>query len=126
MNDDSRAKLGGLKPCRSTRMGPSIRHAIRELVATGSRTKSLIIISDGYPQDHDYGPDRSSKTYGLMDTMKALSEARAQDISSFCLTVDPSGNDYLRDMCPENQYMVIKNVSDLPGELSRVYLSLTG
>ena len=64
MNDDSRAKLGGLKPCRSTRMGPSIRHAIRELVATGSRTKSLIIISDGYPQDHDYGPDRSSKTYG--------------------------------------------------------------
>lgn len=126
MNDDSRAKLGGLKPCRSTRMGPSIRHAISELVSTGSRTKSLIIISDGYPQDHDYGPDRSSKTYGLMDTMKALSEARAQDISSFCLTVDPSGNDYLRDMCPENQYMVIKNVSDLPGELSRVYRSLTG
>jgi len=126
MNDDSRAKLGGLKPCRSTRMGPPIRHAIRELVATGSRTKSLIIISDGYPQDHDYGPDRNSKIYGLMDTMKALSEAGAQDISSFCLTVDPSGNDYLRDMCPENQYMVIKDVSDLPSELSRVYLSLTG
>ena len=126
MDDDSRAKLGGLSPCRSTRMGPSIRHAIRELVATGSRTKSLIIISDGYPQDHDYGPDRNSKTYGLMDTMRALSEARSQDISSFCLTVDPSGNDYLRDMCPENQYMVIKDVSDLPGVLSKVYLSLTG
>lgn len=126
MDDDSRAKLGGLSPCRSTRMGPSIRHAIRELVATGSRTKSLIIISDGYPQDHDYGPDRNSKTYGLMDTMRALSEARSQDISSFCLTVDPSGNDYLRDMCPQNQYMVIKDVSDLPGVLSKVYLSLTG
>ena len=86
----------------------------------------MIIISDGYPQDHDYGPDRNSKTYGLMDTMRALSEARSQDISSFCLTVDPSGNDYLRDMCPQNQYMVIKDVSDLPGVLSKVYLSLTG
>lgn len=122
----ARARVGGIKPCRSTRMGAPIRHATRSLLATGARIKALIIISDGYPQDHDYGADRNSKDYGLMDTMKALSEARQQGVLSYCLTVDPSGHDYLRAMCPDSQYMVIQDIEQLPEELSRVYRSLTG
>jgi nitric oxide reductase NorD protein len=42
------------------------------------------------------------------------------------LTVDPSGHDYLRQMCPDRQYMVIQDVTQLPNELSKVYRSLTG
>ncbi|MGI9323084.1 MAG: nitric oxide reductase activation protein NorD, partial [Pseudomonadales bacterium] len=103
----SRARLGGIKPRRSTRMGPAIRHASKSLLRTGSRIKALIIISDGYPQDHDYGNNRNSRDYGLNDTMKALAEARRQGVLSYCLTVDPAGNDYLRTMCPDSQYMVI-------------------
>lgn len=122
----ARGRLGGITPCRSTRMGPPIRHATHRLLETGSRIKALIIISDGYPQDHDYGTDRNSRDYGLMDTMKALSEARQQGIVSYCLTVDPSGHDYLRAMCPDSQYMVISDLDQLPEELSRVYRSLTG
>lgn len=122
----ARGKIGGIKPCRSTRMGPPIRHATRQLLETGSRVKALIIISDGYPQDHDYGADRNSRDYGLMDTMKALTEAKQQGVLTFCLTVDPSGHDYLRAMCPDSQYMVIQEIEQLPEELSRVYRSLTG
>jgi|TARA_B100001971_G_scaffold150451_1_gene139587 nitric oxide reductase NorD protein len=107
-------------------MGPAIRHATRSLVKTDSRIKALIIISDGYPQDFDYGKDRSSKDYGVRDTMKALAEARQQGVQSFCLTVDPSGHDYLREMCPDQQYMVIQDITQLPDELSKVYRSLTG
>jgi len=121
-----RGKIGGIKPCRSTRMGAPIRHATRRLMQTGSRIKALIIISDGYPQDHDYGADRNSREYGLNDTMKALSEAKQQGVLSYCLTVDPSGHDYLRAMCPDSQYMVIQDINQLPEELSRVYRSLTG
>jgi nitric oxide reductase NorD protein len=58
--------------------------------------------------------------------MKALTEAKQQGVQSFCLTVDPSGHDYLRLMCPDRQYMVIQDVSQLPNELSKVYRSLTG
>ena len=58
--------------------------------------------------------------------MKALSEARQQGVQSFCLTVDQSGHDYLRDMCPDRQYMVIGDLKELPQELSKVYQSLTG
>ena len=122
----TRGRIGGIKPCRSTRMGAPIRHATKRLLETGSRIKALIMISDGYPQDHDYGADRNSKDYGLMDTMKALSEAKQQGVVTYCLTVDPSGHDYLREMCPDNQYMVIQDIQQLPEELSRVYRSLTG
>ncbi len=125
-NGRVQGKIGGIKPCRSTRMGAPIRHATRRLMETGSRIKALIIISDGYPQDHDYGSDRNSREYGLNDTMKALSEAKQQGVLSYCLTVDPSGHDYLRAMCPDSQYMVIQDINQLPEELSRVYRSLTG
>jgi nitric oxide reductase NorD protein len=122
----ARGRIGGIKPCRSTRMGAPIRHGVRRLLETESRIKAMIIISDGYPQDHDYGMDRNSREYGLMDTMKALSEAKQQGVLTHCLTVDPSGHDYLRDMCADSQYMVIQDIEQLPEELSRVYRSLTG
>ncbi len=121
-----RGRIGGIKPCRSTRMGPPIRHGTRRLLETGSKIKALIIISDGYPQDHDYGTDRNTREYGLMDTMKALSEAKQQGVLTYCLTVDPSGHDYLRAMCPDSRYMVIQDIKQLPEELSRVYRGLTG
>lgn len=124
-NQRVKGRIGGIKPCRSTRMGPAIRHAAKRLSATESRTKALIIISDGYPQDFDYGRDRNSKDYGIRDTTMALTEARRQGIQTFCLTVDPSGHDYLREMCPDQQYMVIQQIEQLPDELSKVYRSLT-
>jgi len=126
LNHRSKGRIGGIEPCRSTRMGPAIRHATRSLVKTECRVKALIIISDGYPQDFDYGKDRNSKEYGIMDTMKSLTECREQGVQSFCLTVDPSGHDYLRSMCQDSEYMVIQDIKQLPNELSKVYRSLTG
>ena len=125
---DYRAKgrIGGIEPCRSTRMGPAIRHATRSLIRTECRIKALIVISDGYPQDFDYGKDRNSREYGIMDTMKAIGESRQQGVQTFCLTVDPSGHDYMRSMCQDSEYMVIQDIKQLPQELSKVYRSLTG
>jgi hypothetical protein len=120
-----KGRIGAIKPCRSTRMGPAIRHATRELAKTESRIKALIIISDGYPQDFDYGSDRNSREYGMQDTSKALNEAKQKGVQTFCLTVDQSGHDYLRDMCPDQQYMVIQDLNQLPKELSKVYQGLT-
>ena len=124
-NYHAKGNIGGIKPCRSTRMGPAIRHASKMLAATESRIKALIIISDGYPQDFDYGQDRNSKDYGIKDTTRALTEASQQGVQSFCLTVDPSGHDYLREMCPDQQYMVMQDITQLPDELSKVYRGLT-
>jgi nitric oxide reductase NorD protein len=124
-NSDVKGRISAIKPCRSTRMGPAIRHASNQLAKTESRIKALIIISDGYPQDFDYGKERNLREYGIRDTTKALSEARQKGVQTFCLTVDPSGHDYLREMCPDQQYMVIQDITQLPKELSKVYHGLT-
>ena len=118
-------RIAAMEPHRSTRMGPVVRHAAAYLGRQEARLKALILLSDGYPQDFDYGQDRKSKDYGLHDTAKALQEARLKAIHTFCITVDPSGHDYLRDMCPDRQYLVIDDMAALPRELPKVYRGLT-
>ena len=120
------AALSAMAPRGSTRMGPAIRHAVRKLRREPMRTKVLIIVSDGYPEDQDYGPDRRDDEYGIKDTARALSEAAHAGISTFCITIDPAGHDYLRRMCSPNRYLVIDEVDALPEELSKIYRTLTG
>ena len=121
-----KGRLAGLEPHKSTRMGPAVRHAVALLKEQPARIRTLILISDGYPQDFDYGKDRTSKTYGLHDTMVALQEARQAGIVTFCITVDQAGHDYLRQMCGGRDYLVIDDVTALPRELPKVYRTLTG
>ncbi len=119
-------RLGGLKPMKSTRMGAAVRHAHRLLAREASSLKLMLLLSDGYPQDFDYGEDRTDREYGLRDTAMALREAEADHIVPFNVTVDAAGHDYLRRMCPPHGYLVLKSVEDLPRELPKVYLRLRG
>jgi len=117
--------IAAIGPQGSTRMGAAVRHTTNQLKEERAKLKVLIIVSDGYPQDMDYGPDRGNDEYGLQDTAMALTEAKRLGIETFCLTVDPAGNDYLRRMCPDQRYLVIDEVNALPMELSKVYRALT-
>ncbi|MYJ26302.1 MAG: hypothetical protein F4080_12440 [Holophagales bacterium] len=118
-------RIAAMEPKRSTRMGPAIRHAAAKLAERDAKVKVLLILSDGHPQDFDYGSDRASRVYGIRDTMVALRETERQGISTFCITVDPAGHDYLREMCPERRYLVIDEIAALPSQLPKVYRGLT-
>jgi len=118
--------IAAMKPKRSTRMGPAIRHSTHKLMQSGHAMKVLMVISDGFPQDSDYGPQRGNHDYGVEDTAKALQEAQQKGVETFCVTVDRSGQDYLRRMCPDARYLVIEEMEDLPDQLSKVYAALTG
>jgi von Willebrand factor type A domain-containing protein len=117
--------IAAMKPKRSTRMGPAIRHSTHKLMQSGHAMKVLIIISDGFPQDSDYGPERGNHDYGVEDTARALTEAHQKGVETFCVTVDRSGQDYLKRMCPDERYLVIEEIADLPDQLSKVYTTLT-
>jgi nitric oxide reductase NorD protein len=121
LSSEVKSRIGGITPKRSTRMGAAVRHASRKLKDLSCRAKLLVLLSDGYPEDADYGRDKDAPTYGLRDTMMALREAERGGILSFCLTVDKGGHDYLREMCPPSQYMVIEDVLSLPVELPKIY-----
>ena len=121
LSDDVKGRISGLEPKRSTRMGAAVRHATRKLKDVASRAKILVLLSDGFPEDADYGRDENAPTYGLRDTMMALREAERENILSFCLTIDKGGHDYLREMCPPSRYMVLEDIPSLPLELPKIY-----
>ncbi len=121
LSSDVKGRISALAPQRSTRMGAAVRHATRKLKDLSSRGKVLILLSDGYPEDADYGREPHTPTYGIRDTMMALREAERSGILSFCITVDKAGHDYLREMCAPSRYMVIEDVLSLPSQLPKIY-----
>jgi nitric oxide reductase NorD protein len=116
-----KGRIGAIAPKRSTRMGAALRHSLEKLKDLSCRVKLLVLLSDGFPQDMDYGADRRSITYGIRDTMMALREADRAGVLTFCLTVDKAGHDYLREMCEPSRYLVLEDVASLPTELPKVY-----
>jgi len=120
-----RGRIGSIEPQRSTRMGAALRQATSKLRAVASRAKHLILLSDGFPQDFDYGEDRRSNVYGLRDTMMALREAQRSGIAPFCITVDRAGHDYLREMIDDKRYLVIDDIGALPRQLPKIYSEAT-
>ncbi len=117
--------IAAMRPRGYTRMGPAIRHTIQKLSRQDETRKVLLLLSDGFPQDTDYGPDRNDLEYGIQDTAQALAEAEQAGIQTFCVTVDRAGHDYLRRMCPDQQYLIIDEVESLPAELGKIYRTLT-
>ena len=118
------AALSAMRSLKYTRMGPAVRHVTAKLAAQPSRTKLLVVISDGYPQDIDYGPVRGDREYGLQDTARALRDAVDAGVAPYLLTIDPAGHEYLRRMLPDHSYVVIEDVDSLPRELATLYGSV--
>ncbi len=118
-------RLDKITPIRSTRMGPAIRHATFKLGLTDAKVKILFLLSDGRPQDHGYGRDRTEKEYAIHDTKQALNEAKREGITPFCLTVDRAGHDYLKTMCEDIGYEVVADIESLPSRLPTLYRRLT-
>lgn len=102
-------------------MGVSIRHLSKLLNEVDARTKLLITLSDGKPDDFDgYRGE-----YGIEDTRKALIEAKQQGIHSFCITIDDEARDYLPHMYGAVNYTIIDDVRKLPLKVADIYRRLT-
>jgi hypothetical protein len=121
LSDEVKARVGAVEPKRSTRMGTAIRHVREKFKDVSSRAKHVILLSDGFPQDFDYGHDRRSNAYGIQDTMVALKELEMSGVLPFCITVDRTGHDYLRQMCSASRYLVIEDITSLPRQLPKIY-----
>ncbi|MFN0096568.1 MAG: nitric oxide reductase activation protein NorD [Dehalococcoidia bacterium] len=118
-------RLDKITPIRSTRMGPAIRHTTHKLKEVDAKVKILVLLSDGRPQDHGYGRDRTEKEYAIHDTKQALNEAKREGITPFALTVDRAGHDYLKTMCEDMGYEVVADIEALPSRLPTLYRRLT-
>jgi len=111
------AALAALQPQGATRTGAAVRHATQRLLAEPVRRRVLIVLSDGYPQDRDYGSGAQALNHGLQDTAQALREARRAGVASFHLSVDAAAHDYMRRICPPHRYWVVEAVDALPARM---------
>ena len=120
-NDEIRARISGIEPKDYTRMGFAIRHLSHILNEVEARTRILITLSDGKPDDYDnYRGD-----YGIEDTRRALLEARRDGIHPYCITIDREARDYLPHLYGPAAYTVINEVRHLPLKVSDIYRRLT-
>jgi len=116
------ARISGITAGDYTRMGAAIRHLTAKLKSVEARTKLLVTLSDGKPEDY---PDHYRGEYGVEDTRQALYEARQDGVHAYCITIDEEGQDYLPHMYGAANYALISDVEALPRKVSEIYKKLT-
>ena len=121
-NDEVKARISGIRAQEYTRMGFAIRHLTDLLKGVEARTKVLITLSDGRPDDYF---DVYRGQYGIEDTRMALIEARRAGVHPFCITIDREARDYLPHMYGAARYIILDDVKDLPFKVSDIYRRLT-
>jgi len=120
-DDEVKSRLSGMQGGLSTRMGAAMRHAGWHLMKQPERRKLLLIVTDGEPADIDERDPQHLRH----DTKKAVEELYTKGVLSYCLTLDPQADNYVKRIFGENNYTIIDNVDRLPEKLPTLFASLT-
>ncbi len=121
-DDEAKARLAGMTGGLSTRMGAALRHAGHHLMKQQERRKLILLVTDGEPADID----ETDPQHLRHDTRKAVEELYTSGVLTYCLTLDPHADNYVKRIFGENHYTVIEHVDRLPEQLPLLFASLTG
>jgi len=120
-DDEAKSRLAGMRGGLSTRMGSAMRHASQHLLKQTERRKLLLIVTDGEPAD----VDERDPQHLRHDTRKAVEELYSKGVLSYCLTLDPNADSYVKRIFGANNYTIIDNVDRLPEQLPVLFANLT-
>ena len=120
--DEVKARISGIRPQEYTRMGFALRHMTKLLNQVEARTRVLVTLSDGRPDDYF---DVYRGQYGIEDTRMALLEAARTGIHPFCVTLDRDARDYLPHMYGAARYIILDDVRQLPVKVTDIYRRIT-
>jgi nitric oxide reductase NorD protein len=120
--DEVKARISGIRPQEYTRMGFALRHMTKLLNQVEAKTRVLVTLSDGRPDDYF---DVYRGEYGVEDTRMALLEAARTGIHPFCVTLDRDARDYLPHMYGAARYIILDDVRQLPVKVTDIYRRIT-
>ncbi len=120
-DDTVRGRISAIEARDYTRMGFAIRHLSHLLNEVEAKTRILITLSDGKPDDYDHYKGE----YAIEDTRRALLEARRTGIHPYCITIDREARDYLPHLYGPAAFTVVDEVGQLPLKVSNIYRRLT-
>jgi len=119
-DDTVKARVAAMGASYSTRMGAALRHAGHYLAARKADKRILLLLTDGEPADIDV----TDPAHLRADARKAVEELDARGVVTFCLSLDPKADDYVREIFG-NRWRVLDRIERLPEQLPMLYLSLT-
>jgi nitric oxide reductase NorD protein len=117
-----KARISGIRPQEYTRMGFALRHMTKLLNRVEAKTRVLVTLSDGRPDDYF---DVYRGEYGIEDTRMALIEAARTGVHPFCITLDRDARDYLPHMYGAARYIILDDVRQLPVKVTDIYRRIT-
>ncbi|HED33826.1 MAG TPA: VWA domain-containing protein [Gammaproteobacteria bacterium] len=120
-DDEAKSRLAGMKGGLSTRMGSALRHAGQHLLKQQEKRKLVLMVTDGEPADIDERDPQHLRH----DTKKAVEELYSTGVLTYCLTLDPNADDYVKRIFGANNYTIIDHVDKLPEQLPTLFASLT-
>ena len=120
-DDEAKSRLSGMKGGLSTRMGAALRHAGHHLLKQPERRKLILLVTDGEPADIDERDPQHLRH----DTKKAVEELYSTGVLTYCLTLDPHADSYVKRIFGANNYTIIDHVDRLPEKLPTLFASLT-
>ena len=115
------ARIAALRPGFYTRIGAALRHATAQLLARSNRHRLLVVLTDGKPNDLDHYEGR----HGVLDTRRAIREARAAGVAVFGVTVDRKAQDYFPCLFGPGGYAILDDIARLPAVLPKLYQRLS-
>ena len=118
---EAMARLDGMKGGLSTRMGAALRHAGAGLLKQPERRKLILLVTDGAPADIDERDPQHLRH----DTRKAVDELASKGVFTYCLTLDPEADAYVKRIFGAGNYTIVDHVNRLPEQLPTLFASLT-
>jgi nitric oxide reductase NorD protein len=115
------ARLAGLAPGLSTRLGAALRHAGAEIAAVRSHRKLVLVLSDGEPSDIDV----TDPIDLIEDARRAVLRLQTAGIDVFGVTLDPADAGAGTAVFGPGHNMPVRRLSDLPARLSDLYFRLS-
>ena len=119
-NAGARARLSGLRPGYSTRLGAALRHAGAEIEYQLSHRRLILVVTDGEPSDIDV----DNRQYLVEDARKAVHDLGRRGINVFCVALTGGGEDDFGRIFGLRNTVQIPNVQSLPEKLPMLYFRL--
>ena len=121
-NSESLARIMGITPANSTRIGPALRHAGWRLEKVGARQRLILVVTDGRPMDTGYDPNSG---YAQQDIRAACEENERKDIHTFAISTEENSLADMERMFPRRRFAILPDIHSLPRILPMLYARLT-
>jgi nitric oxide reductase NorD protein len=117
----AQARLAGLAPGLSTRLGAALRHAGAEIAGVRSHRKLVLVLSDGEPSDIDVEDPQDL----VEDARRAVLGLRHRGIDVFGIGIGAGTANHGAAIYGRANHLALKRIADLPARLSECYFRLS-